>query len=183
MGFETRFLVGEEVVVAGFVYANDFIGRLNTFERPLGCVVKTLVIKEHHRVPGNYEIDNKPKYDGFIAEDKATKEVYFNQYPRAKYGQVTDTEDRVFISPEKFLKFREKLYTLSELLDDVVTHMKSDTPYEITESLKAHFELFLKEFEKTLLGKTIEIIPLVLKDTNGKDIPIPGHYTTAIVDK
>ena len=183
MSFETRFLVGEEVVVAGFVYDNDFIARLNTFVRPLGCVVKTLVIKEHHRVPGVYEKDNKPKYDGFIAEDKATKEVYFNQYPRANYGQITDTEDRVFISPEKSPKIYEKLYTLSELLDDAVTHMKSDIPYENTESLKAHFELFLKEFEKTLPGKTLEIIPLVLKDTDGKDIPIPGHYTTAIVDK
>lgn len=66
--------------------------------------------------------------NGFIAEDKATKEVYFNQYPRAKYGQITDTEDRVFISSEKSPKIRERPYTLSELLDSAITLMKSDIP-------------------------------------------------------
>lgn len=180
MSNEARFSVGEEVVVAGFIYANDFIGNLNVFEKPLGCVIKTLVIKEHHKVPGSYETDDTLKYDGFIAEDKVNKQVYFNQYPRAYYGQISDIKNRLFISQEKP---NERLYTLSELLDNAVTYIKSEVPYENTEDFKTHFEIFLKEFEKTIPGKTIKIVPLSLKGVDEKDILIPDCYTTEIVDK
>lgn len=52
-------------------------------------VVRRMKCVEHHRVPGDW--DDEPKYDGFIFQDtEGDEERWYNQYPRASYGQATD---------------------------------------------------------------------------------------------
>jgi hypothetical protein len=50
---------------------------------------------EHHKVAWDQDPDGEAKYDGFVFEsyEKPTRR-WFNQYPRASYGQVSDVADR-----------------------------------------------------------------------------------------
>lgn len=63
----------------------------------LGIEVKMLTCVEHHKVPNEWDSSEPPKLecDGFIFLDEATGIRWSNQYPRASYGQTTDTADRV----------------------------------------------------------------------------------------
>lgn len=56
-------------------------------------VVKLKCI-DHHKVPWDQDPYGVAKYDGFVFEsyDKAKKR-WFNQYPRASYGQVSTSHD------------------------------------------------------------------------------------------
>lgn len=56
-------------------------------------VFKELEVTEHHQVPGEW--DDNLQYDGYILIDREGQR-WTNQYPRACYGQVSDTADRVF---------------------------------------------------------------------------------------
>lgn len=55
-----------------------------------------LTVTEHHKVPGEW--DNEKKYDGFILIDGQNR-VWHNQYPRAIYGQLSDSSDDLFTTP------------------------------------------------------------------------------------
>lgn len=55
-----------------------------------------LTVTEHHRVPGEWSDD--VQYDGFILNDSEGR-VWHNQYPRASYGQISDTCDGLFKTP------------------------------------------------------------------------------------
>lgn len=63
----------------------------------LGIVVKMLTCVEHHKVPNEWDETVPPKLDcdGFIFLDEETDVRWANQYPRASYGQTTDTADRI----------------------------------------------------------------------------------------
>lgn len=63
----------------------------------LGIEVKMLTCVEHHKVPNEWDSSTPPKLDcdGFIFLDEETEIRWSNQYPRASYGQTTDTADRV----------------------------------------------------------------------------------------
>lgn len=59
----------------------------------IGVHVSMLTCKEHHRVPNAWDSQNRLDNDGFIFEDDAGR-VWYNQYPRASYGQMSDEADR-----------------------------------------------------------------------------------------
>jgi hypothetical protein len=63
----------------------------------LGIEVRMLTCVEHHKVPNEWDSSNPPKLDcdGFIFLDEETEIRWSNQYPRASYGQTTDTADRI----------------------------------------------------------------------------------------
>ena len=63
----------------------------------LGIEVRMLTCVEHHKVPNHWDESNPPKLDcdGFIFVDEETGIRWANQYPRASYGQVSDTADRL----------------------------------------------------------------------------------------
>lgn len=52
-----------------------------------------LTVTEHHKVPGEWS--DEKEYDGFIATDK-NGNIWHNQYPRASYGQLSDSADGNF---------------------------------------------------------------------------------------
>lgn len=52
-----------------------------------------LTVSEHHKVPGEWSDDIQ--YDGFICLDDKQR-VWHNQYPRACYGQMSDSADGEF---------------------------------------------------------------------------------------
>jgi len=63
----------------------------------LDVEVKMLTCVEHHKVPNEWDASTPPKLDcdGFIFLDEETNVRWSNQYPRASYGQTTDTADRI----------------------------------------------------------------------------------------
>lgn len=69
-------------------------------------------VKEHHKVPGDW--DDEKKYDGFIFDVQGCRGL--NQYPKASYGQISDTQDRV-ISIAEYLyetKYNEDYDAMAE---------------------------------------------------------------------
>ena len=89
-----------------YTVGHDYLFVRVTFERKPGenirvyipwiCGPATIeVIKlkcaSHHKVPNNY--NDKPDHDGFIFIDD-TGHRWFNQFPRASYGQIDDSMNR-----------------------------------------------------------------------------------------
>lgn len=55
-----------------------------------------VTVVEHHKVSGEWS--DEKQYDGFILKDDQDR-VWYNQYPTASYGQVSDDADGLFTSP------------------------------------------------------------------------------------
>lgn len=49
---------------------------------------------EHHKVPGDW--DDVLQYDGFIFTGDKSVQPFYNQYPRASYGQISCAADNIF---------------------------------------------------------------------------------------
>lgn len=61
-----------------------------------------LEVIEHHKVTSEYDEENKKNCDGYILKS-ADGRIFYNQYPIASYGQVSDRGNRIFTEsiPEK----------------------------------------------------------------------------------
>jgi hypothetical protein len=69
-----------------------------------------LTVTEHHKVSGEWS--DEKQYDGFILKDTQDR-VWHNQYPRASYGQLSDSNDGLFTTP-----LFEKLFEETKALDN-----------------------------------------------------------------
>jgi hypothetical protein len=114
---KARYSVGEKLYVIHFSFegSKDICFRM-PFLYDMAPISKIniieLVVKEHHKVHGEWDDNDSPKiYDGFILEDKDGN-IWHNQYPRAYYGQISDEGDREFTrclpSDTKFRDLTEK---------------------------------------------------------------------------
>ena len=92
-----RFHIGQEI----YVVATVINGR-NTINTTLGTVhgdqptfhFKKLTVTEHHKVSDQWAYRESRVYDGYILTDG--EDIYFNQYPSAKYSQLNDSGDHLF---------------------------------------------------------------------------------------
>ncbi len=93
-----RYQVGQTLTVVAFGYEHTqtsdacipfFWGR----PEPTKIFFKELTVVEHHKVTDGYS--KEATCDGFILKD-AEGNVWYNQYPTADYGQITDGGDRRF---------------------------------------------------------------------------------------
>src|SRR5690606_19708176 len=82
---EKQFLAAEFLLP--FMYGNK--------EVPSQVNLEMLTVIEHFRTPWDQDPAEELKHDGYLLLDSQS-EIYANQYPRASYGQVTDTADRRF---------------------------------------------------------------------------------------
>lgn len=89
----TRYEPGKEYAFVNVIY--DRPSPLITFLYvPWHDILKEIVVKrlkcvEHHRVPDDW--GDEIKYDGFIFQDvEGNEDRWYNQYPRASYGQTSD---------------------------------------------------------------------------------------------
>lgn len=75
-----------------------------------------LTVKEHHKVPNEWDESKPPKleYDGFILVGP-NDVPYVNQYPRASYGQLDDRADGRFHVSNEY--WRENLNGKLEAFD------------------------------------------------------------------
>ena len=97
----TRYVVGEKLYVINFSFeGKKKLGFSLPFLYDLTPISKItiieLTVKEHHRVLGDWDDeDAAPSNDGFILEDQDGN-IWYNQYPRASYGQLSDEGNRRF---------------------------------------------------------------------------------------
>lgn len=70
------------------LYSNEMPSKINLIK---------LSVAEHHKVPNEWDEKAKPvkDCDGYLLRDDNGL-VYANQYPRASYGQTSDTANRRF---------------------------------------------------------------------------------------
>ena len=99
---KTRYTVGQEIIVVGFNYGPGkevwFNRRPFAFAEanyPLSIELFKLKVTEHHKVAWGLDPSGERRYDGFILTTD-TGEVWYNQYPKASYSQVSDVADRRF---------------------------------------------------------------------------------------
>lgn len=140
-----RYQVGEELFVIHFDYlhlrsleqqfqAADFIMpfMMGNKEVPNKVHIERLTVTEHHQVAWDQDTKEEKKHDGYLLTDTQGA-VFANQYPRASYGQISDTGDRRFRRHFEdtedhdaiFAKFNSGEYQVYEyhLLGDVIRNM------------------------------------------------------------
>lgn len=101
--FHNRYRVGEKILLmrynpqgsADTIKKGLFVPPFLPWEQVLSTTasplyLKELVVTERHAVPGDW--DDNLRATGFIAQAHDGAQWY-NQYPRASYGQVSDTQD------------------------------------------------------------------------------------------
>lgn len=99
-----RYNVGETLFVIHFTLKTDFKKSKVLFKMPYlniedeieKITIKKLVVVEHHKVPNQWQDEHEPSVDnGFILNDSLGV-TYYNQCPKAGYGQITTTGDYRF---------------------------------------------------------------------------------------
>lgn len=180
----TRYTVGEELLVIHFTAkANSITDRylplLFNNEKVDIITIRNLVVKEHHKVHSEWADENSEKTcDGFILEDTESKNVAYNQYPRAIYGQTTDTADRMFkYHIESVADIKEKPMEFRLLTDymDVLEEGIVDKSNSLSKPRKELFdritEMVKNQFNKKLVKEAIH-----------KDHPDITHYVLEDVE-
>ncbi len=106
-----RYQIGQKVPFIHFTVKGQYVREdMNhmVFTLPIpwentiaATAIRHMVCVEHHKVPWDQDPDGDIKYDGFVFDDQQGHKWY-NQYPRASYGQLTDTADgRIHIHPNE----------------------------------------------------------------------------------
>lgn len=95
-----RYFPGQVIYGVAFVYANRELSNtqppmLYDNEFPQAIRLIKLTVSEHHKVPNYWDEKGVLDCDGYILLDDNGRR-FTNQYPRASYGQTTDTGDRLF---------------------------------------------------------------------------------------
>lgn len=143
------------------------------WEDTLNSITLTkLTCIEHHRVPGEW--DDVVQYDGFLFTDPEGNK-WANQYPRASYGQISDTQNwvvrtRINDKYRKMTDIRIYLDEVSQGVRDLEREGKKATTAADTAkinfmatSLKAHFEdvrlKLIEQFNLEAIDEPHENIP------------------------
>lgn len=198
-----RYQVGEEIYALAFkssekkaVYTNASLIALPVIMD--GVVFNKLTVIEHHKVPYSESTNDALVADGYILVDETGKR-YTNQYPRASYGQISDSGDRIFTIEEKG-KSREYLHALFtneynepvefvSIQQEVATiqTLSSDKKFELNnpnlfKKYSDVYEMILTEFTKKYLGKKIEVVSYQFKMVDGTFESYPDILTAVVVD-
>jgi len=195
-----RYSVGEEIYACVFVYG-DRISTSQPYmmwsnETPTDIKFIKLTVKEHHKVPGDY--DEEIKYDGYIlAADDGT--IFTNQYPRASYGQMSDRGDRIFHidfrgkTEEDFRKMFDNEAKVPHeyvIINEVFTPMfkavnlnKDRLPDGLGVKLSMLINHFKDNFAKMFPDMELVTAPIIFKRKDGTEGSYPDILKTTIVKK
>ena len=195
-----RYSVGEEIYACVFVYSNHISISLPytpwSNETPTDIKFIKLTVKEHHKVPGDY--DEEIKYDGYIlAADDGT--IFTNQYPRASYGQMSDRGDRIFHidfrgkTEEDFRKMFDNQAKVPHeyvIINEVFTPMfkavnlnKDRLPDGLGVKLSLLINHFKDNFAKLFPDMELVTAPIIFKTKDGTESSYPDILKTTIVKK
>lgn len=174
-----RYQVGQKVpfIHVGFNYHKDpdrpnhprVVGMYIPWRDQLtSLTILHMIVKEHHKVPWDQDDSEELKYDGFIFDDH-NGTIWNNQYPRASYGQTTDTADWIVKYPIESLEQYEQLkkdgrkvfyaQDLGKYLDTVLQGIRemADTPGSELEckAFEAHYDEIVAQYESSTGMKVV----------------------------
>lgn len=173
-----RYQIGQKIPVISFLLKGERPDG-STYERPavhympwdeqvVSSEIVYLTVKEHHKVPNAYDQSGELSCDGYILET-GEGERWFNQYPRASYGQLDDSGDRHFHRENwKDYKYRHyvALFHYMENLLRGEAQLISDKP-DWANMLRTQYEELKKRYEE-LTGYVIVYEPSYLTGFNGE---------------
>jgi hypothetical protein len=113
-----------------------------------------LTVTEHHKVSWEYDTENKLDCDGFKLID-AKNIVWHNQFPKASYGQMTDSQDRIFnrrdeLEEEKHNLLFSQYPICTRLVTDFLKFLKQGFNCDNTSIRTVRVNLFLQIEQKLL---------------------------------
>ena len=199
-----RYDVGETSVFIYIAYkiATPRFGRLYLpWEDELRSInILPLTCIEHHRVPGEW--DDKIEHDGFVFQDEQGQR-WANQYPRASYGQLDDSQDRMVhrylnkAEQDSVLNknggdgpSRQEIDILMRNYTDATTVLQtllrgieySDLEESQKQSLKDHQEDLIKRIHDT--GFRVTRTPWVINFPAGREPePAPAYLDRYLIEK
>ena len=195
-----RYSIGEEIYACVFVH-NDRISTGQPYmewsnETPTDIKFIKLTVKEHHKVPGEY--DDEVKYDGYILAADDGK-IFTNQYPRAGYGQISDRGDRIFHidfrgkTKDDFRKMRENETKEPHeyvLIDEVFTPMIKAVTLDkekLSDGLGVKLSMLINHFKDNFAKQfpDMELVtaPHIFKLNDGTESSYPHILETKVVKK
>jgi hypothetical protein len=171
------FIVKGKISNGGGAYSRSAVHFMPWDEQVESSEIVYLTVVEHHRVPNSYDQTNEPTCDGYILET-AEGERWFNQYPRASYGQLSDAADRMFHRENfKGSKYRQyvSLVSYMENLLCGESQLIAEKP-ERANMLRTQYEELKSRYEE-LTGYVIVSQPLVFELNDGTKDILPGWFT------
>lgn len=146
------------------------------YETPVSRInFKLLTVTEHHKVSWEYDEEDKRVHDGYLLRDEAGV-TYSNQYPRASYGQVTDTADRrfdlYFGSDQEAEAFFKHAHDKNLLVP--IYHLMSDVLQDIQKGIVEITKILEKEHNESLNTKKVKLVALIDRISKEFMIHYPG---------
>lgn len=130
-----------------------------------------LTCKSVHAVSGAY--DDDLKCQGFIFED-ANKNEWYNQYPRASYGQLDDSWDGRVLSAkgEEHYAYYTDITRFLDNIDRGIADFKKypDSAYELAK-MQEYLQLVISVFSETFPDYVIKQEPHIARYWSGKIKP------------
>lgn len=163
-----RYQVGQKVPVIQINFemkSPRFLNLYLPWEDTLTSInVKVLECVSHQRVPGDW--DNEVKYDGYIFNDPATSVEYYNQYPRASYGQISTDNDWRFYDNSSKEDYFNPYTDASNFLSKIEKGIRDlrETKPEWSEMLKEHYDQVVKLVEAEGFNVKVEPFRYTKKD-------------------
>lgn len=165
----SRYNVGETLYTIAFSDQDNKtiwggIPHLFRVDKDVKFKIVELLVTEHHKVPDHWTPDGEKNNDGFILVDKDSSQWY-NQYPTASYGQLSDSADRMF---SKVLPLGMDSKEFIQCFP-IETRLLTDFMKSISEGVKQGddgSELFAarKQLYEDVVKKTKEEFGLVFKE-------------------
>ncbi|QVD49238.1 hypothetical protein LUCX_168 [Xanthomonas phage vB_XciM_LucasX] len=151
---------------------------------------------EHHRVAGEW--DDEIQYDGFIFQDTQGQR-WHNQYPRAAYGQLDDSNDHRIhraIGEEECAQVKDdraasavmlrNYEDVREFLRRIIRTENPDYAKELEQShlqaLQDHYAQVVKAIEEK--GYSVKRKTHIFRYTNGRpDEEAPPYFDRVVITK
>lgn len=171
-----RYSIGETLYGVAFTYEGKNFASISPpmiwdDQMPKAFHFIQLEVTEHHKVLWDYdEPTAEKKYDGYKLKS-STGLPFTNQFPRASYGQTTDTADRVFCQDVPTDQIKAALdnevnqpiefILVTDIFSNLERGVNSDKLLEARRTqLKGLRDRLLQEFEAKFPGKTLSTEPI-----------------------
>lgn len=181
-----RFQIGQTYVFTKLVFKRGFDRFGNAYlpwaDSDLKILVQVLKCEEHHKVPAHYREEEGPTCDGFIFRNVDDSTIWYNQYPRASYGQMDDSYDRKVLKKDGDLF--EDCYTLMDAtIENVVrgfSFVKKELGQDHLRMLLAHFHELRRAVDDIGFKLVMEPIKFTRKREDGSTRYSKSQYPRVV---
>ena len=164
-----RYYPGQELYGISFSYKSKNISSYRSpmlwdDDYPSDIHIIKLTVKEHHKVPNQYDEEPEPikDCDGYLLIDTRDR-VFTNQYPHASYGQISDTGNRLFTEDVKS-DFDERFK--NDCVDPIQYILITDAYANICKGIRDINKYLNEKYRESVLFQGLRYDDLYKKHTN-----------------